>query len=181
MLAGAGAIFGFVMLLIALAWRRQSARGDERVWFWGLGLAFPAVVLTALTAYGLILGERLRPVAAEDLVTVSAEARQWAWSFGYADAPGAATEDILHIPAGRPVDVEITSIDVVHSFWVPRLAGKLDALPGHVNRLRLQADQPGDYAGLSAEFSGAGYTDHAFVVRAHDAEAWDTFLREITP
>lgn len=181
MLAGAAAIFVFVMLLLVLAWRRKGGRGNEKVWVWGLGLAFPVVTLAALTAYGLILGERLRPVAAPDLVTVRAEARQWAWSFGYADAPGVVTENILHIPAGRPVDVEITSLDVIHSFWVPRLAGKLDAIPGHVNRLRLQADRPGDYAGLSAEFSGAGYTDHGFSVRAHDAAGWDAFLREVTP
>lgn len=179
MLAGSAAIFLFVMLLILLAWHRRADRADDRTWFWGLGLAFPLVTLTALTIYGLVLGERLRPPA--DTVTVRAEARQWAWSFGYADAPGLKTDGVLHIPAGRPIMVEITSTDVLHSFWVPRLAGKLDAVPGHVNRLFLQADAPGDYAGLSAEFSGAGYTDHVFVVRAHDASGWSTFLREGTP
>jgi heme/copper-type cytochrome/quinol oxidase subunit 2 len=178
MLTGSGAIFVFVMLLLALAWRRQAGRADDRVWFWGLGLGFPVIVLTALTVYGLVLGERLRPVQVADVVTVRAEARQWAWSFGYADAPGVVTEAILHIPAGQPVDVEITSLDVIHSFWVPRLAGKLDAIPGHVNRLRLEADQPGDYAGASAEFNGVGYREHVFTVRAHDAAGWETFLKD---
>ena len=181
MLAGAGAIFLFVMLLLALAWRRQagqqSGQAYDRIWFWGLGLAFPLVVLTALTGYGMVLGERLRLVQVRDVVTVRAEARQWAWSFGYADAPDLVTEAVLHIPAGQPVDVEITSLDVIHSFWVPRLAGKLDAIPGRVNRLRLQADQPGDYAGVSAEFSGAGYRDHVFTVRAHDPAGWSAFLK----
>jgi heme/copper-type cytochrome/quinol oxidase subunit 2 len=176
MLAGSGAIFLFVMALVALAWRRGGGKADPRVWFMGLGLAFPMLVLSALTAYGLVLGERLRPVAAEGLVVVQAEARQWSWSFGYTDAPGTRTLDILHVPAGRPVDVQITSVDVVHAFWVPRLAGKLDAIPGHLNVLRLQADAPGDYAGVSAEFSGTGYTDHGFVVRAHDADGWAAFL-----
>jgi cytochrome aa3-600 menaquinol oxidase subunit 2 len=177
MLAGAAAIFVFVMALLALAWRRQAGkRTDDRIWFWGLGLAFPLVVLTALTGYGMVLGERLRPDR-EDVVTVRAEARQWAWSFGYADAPGLVTDTILHIPAGQPVDVEISSRDVIHSFWVPRLAGKLDAIPGHVNRLRLQADQPGDYAGVSAEFSGTGYREHVFTLRAHDPAGWSAFLK----
>ena len=72
--------------------------------------------------------------------------------------------------------MEITSTDVVHSFWVPRLAGKLDAIPGRTNVLRLQADAPGDYEGLGAEFNGAGYLDHRFTVRALDAEGWDAFL-----
>jgi heme/copper-type cytochrome/quinol oxidase subunit 2 len=181
MLVGSGAIFVFVMLLLALAWRRQAGRADDRVWFWGLGLSFPGVVLTALTVYGLVLGERLRPVQLAEVVTVRAEARQWAWSFGYADAPGLVTEAILHIPAGQPIDVEITSRDVIHSFWVPRLAGKLDAVPGHVNRLRLQADLPGDYAGASAEFSGSGYREHIFTVRAHDPVDWATFLQAGQP
>jgi len=59
---------------------------------------------------------------------------------------------------------------------VPRLAGKLDAIPGHTNVLRLQADTPGDYAGLSAEFSGPGYLGHRFTVRALEADDWEAFL-----
>jgi len=181
LLAGTTAIFLLVMALLALAlWRRPTGPGDdagaERVWLWGLGIAFPAVTLVALTAYGLVVGERLLPRDAANLVTVSAEARQWEWTFGYADAPGRATEGVLHIPAGRPVDVEITSADVVHSFWVPRLAGKLDAIPGHVNVLRIEASEPGEYAGLSAEFSGRGYREHTFAVEAHDPASWDAFL-----
>lgn len=181
MLVGAGAIFLFVAALLVVAWRRNGAGASEKIWFWGLGLAFPMITLTALTVYGLVVGQRLRPVPAPDVVVVRAEARQWVWDFGYADAPGVITTNILHIPAGRPVDVEITSRDVVHSFWVPRLAGKLDAIPGHVNRLRLQADQPGDYAGASAEFSGAGYDTHVFILRAHDEAGWSAFLEAASP
>lgn len=180
LLIGATIIFLLVMGLLLLS-LRGGGRGGERVWLWGLGIAFPALTLAALTAYGLVVGERLLPRAAPDLVTVEAEARQWAWTFRYADAPGRATEDVLHVPAGRPVDVAISSLDVVHSFWVPRLAGKLDAIPGHVNVLRIEADSPGDYAGVSAEFSGRGYRGHAFTVRAHDAAAWDAFLEGEAP
>lgn len=174
------------MALVLAALRRRPPAGTddtgaERVWLWGLGLAFPAVTLVALTTYGLVVGERLLPRDAPDLVTVRAEARQWAWTFAYADAPGRTTEGVLHIPAGRPVDVEITSADVLHSFWVPRLAGKLDAIPGHVNVLRLEAFAPGRYDGVSAEFNGTGYRDHAFAVEAHDPAAWAAFLAGETP
>ncbi len=79
------------------------------------------------------------------------------------------------------MNVEITSTDVIHSFWVPRLAGKLDAIPGHVNVLRIKAASPGTYSGQSAEFSGRGYREHVFMVEAHDAASWATFLREGTP
>ena len=188
MLVGGLAIFAGVMLLLMLALRRpadlpgldDTAHGT-RVWLWGLGLGFPLVTLAALTGYGLIIGERLLPRDAPDLVTVSAEARQWAWSFRYAETPGLVTDGVLHIPADRPVNVEITSTDVIHSFWVPRLAGKLDAIPGHVNVLRIEAARPGTYAGQSAEFSGRGYREHVFSVQVHDAASWAAFLQSGSP
>ena len=191
MLGSGAAIFAVVMVVLMLALRRagdqpagdppEGEQRSTRVWMWGFGLAFPMITRAALTGYGLIMGDRLLARAAPDLVTVAAEARQWAWTFRYDDVPNFATEGVLHIPAGQPVDVEITSIDVIHSFWVPRLAGKLDAIPGHVNVLRIEAAAPGTYAGQSAEFSGAGYREHVFTVQAHDAASWETFLREGTP
>lgn len=181
MLAGAGLIFALVVALLALAFRPKrpgaaDERGFVRVWIMGLGLGFTMTVLAALLAYALFVGERLLPRAAPGVVTVHAEGRQWTWSFSYADAPGLVTTDVLHIPAGRPVDVEITSADVIHSFWAPRLAGKLDAIPGHVNVLRIQADRAGSYAGQTAEFNGKGYFGHKFVVIAHDEAEWERFL-----
>ena len=191
LLAGAVAIFALVMVLLLLAFRARGADDPaadpaedprhERRWIIGLGLVFPFAVLSALLAYGLTVGERLLPRPAPDLVTVEAEARQWAWRFAYPGLPGRETEGVLHIPAGRPVDVRITTIDVIHSFWVPRLAGKLDAIPGHVNVLRMEADAPGNYAGVSAEFSGAGYGNHRFTVTAHDAAGWSAFVAGSAP
>ena len=174
------------MGLLLLAFRRRGAAlkaedRHERIWIVGLGLAFPLAVLGALLAYGLVIGERLLPRPGPEVVTVGAEGRQWAWRFTYADAPGRVTDGVLHVPAGRPVDVAITSADVIHSFWVPRLAGKLDAIPGHINVLRIEAWTPGDYAGVSSEYNGAGYTGHDFMVRAHDAEGWAAFLGGTEP
>jgi heme/copper-type cytochrome/quinol oxidase subunit 2 len=182
MLAAGCAIFVLVMVLLALAFRRPDGTGGgERVWLMGLGLAFPLVVLGALLAYGLVIGERLLPRDGPAVVTVRAEARQWDWRFSYADAPGLVTGGVLHIPAATPVDVEIVTRDVIHSFWVPRLAGKLDAIPGHVNVLRIEAWEPGEYAGVSAEYSGPGYLHHRFTVIAHDADGWAAFVRGATP
>jgi cytochrome c oxidase subunit 2 len=76
---------------------------------------------------------------------------------------------IVHIPAGEPVDFHITSRDVIHSFWIPRLGGKMDAIPGRINILRLQADAPGIYRGVCAEFCGVGHALMPFEVHAHDA------------
>ena len=61
---------------------------------------------------------------------------------------------MLHLPAGTPVDIVVTSEDVVHAFWIPRFAGKIDAVPGHANRLRIQADQPGRYEGNATSSAG---------------------------
>lgn len=177
MLAGATAIFLFVMVLLALAFRRGGdGTAPPRVWITGLGLAFPGVVLAALLTWGLILGERYLVPGQHDGPVVQAEARQWSWTFRYPDSGRPPTENVLLIPAGRPVDVEITSLDVIHSFWVPRLAGKLDAIPGRINVLTIQADEPGDYHGVSAEFSGVGYLGHRFVVRALDEPSWTDFI-----
>lgn len=180
MLAGSALIFSLVMTLVGLSFLRRN-RPEEgpragRFWIVGLGIVFPFGVLAALLAYGLFVGERLLPHPGGDVVQVRAEARRFAWTFGYADRPDLTTEGVLHIPAASPVDVSVTTADVVHSFWVPRLAGKIDAVPGHVNILRITADRPGLYAGVSAEFSGPGYDDFAFQVVAHDPESWARFL-----
>jgi heme/copper-type cytochrome/quinol oxidase subunit 2 len=187
MLVGATVIFLLVMALVALAFRPGGAPAAdpdgryERVWIHGMGIGFAVAILTALLAYGLVIGERLLPQQGPDVVAVGAEGRQWDWGFTYADAPERRTEGVLHIPAGRPVDVAVTAADVIHSFWVPRLAGKVDAIPGHVNVLRIEAREPGEYAGVSSEFNGTGYKDHRFVVVAHDPESWVAFLAAGAP
>lgn len=185
MLIGSVLIFGLVMGLLALAFVPRGGlrepRREARFWIVWLGIVFPASVLAALLAYGLFVGERLLPRPDADVVQVRAEARRFVWSFGYADRPDLTTEGVLHIPAGRAVDVSVTTTDVVHSFWVPRLAGKIDAIPGHVNVLRLTAHRPGVYAGVSAEFSGPGYDDFGFQVVAHNPESWARVLAGDTP
>lgn len=183
MLLGSMLIWAFVMALLLAALRRTHAEDSVpeaahvRVWLVNLGLAFPLVVLGSLLTYGLWIGERLLPRDGENVVAVSAEAKRWSWRFGYPDLTDErATRGVLHIPAGRPVDVHISTTDVIHSFWVPRLAGKVDAVPGYVNVLRIEADDPGVYSGQSAEFSGAGYLGHRFDVIAHDPQSWTEFL-----
>lgn len=182
MLGGSVLIFILVVALLALAFLRpkwiQAGRSEIRLWIISLGIGFPMAVLAALLAYGLVAGEQLLPRSHSDVINVYAEARLSAWEFGYADRPGLKTDNTLHIPVGLDVDVAVTTVDVVHSFWVPRLAGKVDAVPGHVNVLRIKADRPGSYSGLSAEFSGPGYDSFTFTVIAHDQEGWARFLRQ---
>lgn len=182
MLAGSGLILLLVIGLMVLAFRRGGGGPvSARLWLIGGGIIFPAVILTVLLIAGLILGERTIPGSRAHAVTVAAEADQYHWRFSYPGTQANATEGVLHIPAGRPVIVEISSSDVIHSFWVPQLGGKMDAIPGHVNRLRIEAFAPGDFAGVCAEYCGVGHAGHIFRVVAHGPSQWTRFAQGTQP
>jgi heme/copper-type cytochrome/quinol oxidase subunit 2 len=170
LLAVSVALFVLTVALIALALRPGRGPGPSpRAWIHGFGLALPAAVLGALLVAGLVAGERLLPHPGPEVVTVHATAHRWSWKFRQPGPDGAPieTERRLYLPAGTPVDVVLRSDDVIHSFWVPRLGGKMDAIPGRRNVLRLRADAPGRYAGLCAEFCGIGHAGHDFEVVAY--------------
>jgi cytochrome c oxidase subunit 2 len=157
------------------AWRK--ALGGERL-IWIAGLGFPVVVLSALLVYGLSLTARLSDVPRPGEMRIRVTGEMWWWRVAYLDVAGReVVQDAneIHIPAGRPVALELESTDVIHSLWVPRLGGKLDMVPGRRNILRLQADAPGEYGGQCAEFCGGPHALMAFTVVAHDPagfEAW---------
>lgn len=173
MLLGAAVLTVLVWGLVAMGFR-PPAKQPQSTHFWalGMGVAMPLAVLVVLVGAGLWIGERMQARPDSAVVSVQAQARQWAWRFTQTGADGqpVTTDHVLYIPAGQPVDVYITSLDVIHSFWVPRLGGKMDAIPGHRNVLRIQAHAPGRYEGLSAEFSGVGYGDMYFTVVAYAPE-----------
>jgi cytochrome c oxidase subunit II len=174
MLAGSALLFALVIgLLLMTLLRPGFGRGLEPMkWIVHGGLVMPSVVLTLLVAYALFMGERLiaKPVETPPH-RIAAHADQWNWTFTYPDLDGAAaTVNRMHMPVGEPVDIVLTSEDVIHSYWVPRLGGKLDAIPGHENVIRLTADRPGTYRGVCAEFCGTGHTAMTFTVEAHAAE-----------
>lgn len=178
MLAGAGLLTGLVLALVWVGFRAPGWQPRPGFWTHGMGVGFSLAILVLVVGAGIWTGERLQPHAGAQVVTVEAEGRQWAWSFRQPGPDGGkvATEGTLYIPAGRPVDVRISSADVIHSFWVPRLAGKMDAIPGRTNILRIEASEPGIYDGLSAEFSGPGYGGMRFRVVAYPPDAPPEFL-----
>lgn len=167
MLVGSLVLTAFMTALFLWVMRRPRAasRLTARGWvLWG-GLVLPGLVLPPLVVASVVIGERIRP--REAVPRIEAHAQQWFWTFRYPDHGGGSTRDILHLPAGQPVDIHITAEDVIHSFWVPRLAGKLDAVPGHTNVLRLQADSPGRLEGQCAEFCGLAHARMRFAVQVH--------------
>ncbi len=175
-----GAALIFVLVIGLLAWtlrKRTTGRPPSpRTWIVMGGLVFPAIVLTLTLGFSSVIGERLLPRAGPDTITVDVEAAQWRWTFAQ-DLPAGRVqhEGTLHIPVGQPVDLRIRSADVIHSVWVPRLAGKLDAIPGRINTLRVQAERAGVYEGQCAEYCGVGHRVMGFRVVAHDAQAWQAF------
>jgi len=167
------------MVLFALVIRRPgwgSSVSPER-WIVLGGLVLPALILVPLVTYGMIVGERLLPSGGVPL-RIEAEGRQWVWTFRYPDNGGVKTVSTLHLPAGVPVDIAVSSVDVIHGFWIPRLAGKIDAVPGHVNHLRIQANEPGRYEALCSEFCGLGHTAMRFVVVVHPAKDFSAALAQ---
>lgn len=180
MLAGAAAIFLLVLgLFLLVLWRPTAGRRVSATrWIWVGGVILPFATLAALIGFGLLRGELLlQGDAGGGALDVEARSRMWAWEFRYPGTPGPrSSEGILHIPVGREVLVTATSTDVIHSFWVPRLGGKIDAIPGHAARVRIMADRPGVYGGVCAEYCGTGHSGMRFAVHAHPAEAFDGII-----
>ncbi len=175
MFAGAVALTLLTLGLLAIAYLRPAwlARFEPRRFMVVLGVVMPLPILAALVWAAFATGEDLLPARAGEGETfvVEVTATRWAWTFAYPSL-GGATSEVLHLPAGQPVDLVVTSTDVIHSFWIPRLGGKIDAIPGHANRIRLLADRPGEYHGVCAEYCGDGHAAMRFIARAHDPAAF---------
>lgn len=105
--------------------------------------------------------------------------RQWWWEVQYLGARPdlqVTTANEIHIPVGRPVEIELETRDVIHSFWVPRLHGKVDLVPGQPNRIRIQAGRPGVYPGECAEFCGLQHANMRLLVIAEPPQAFARWL-----
>lgn len=116
------------------------------------------------------------PPPGGDVLEVRAVGHQWWWEFSYPDL-GIVTANELHIPTGRKIRLTLTSQDVIHSFWVPRLAGKTDVIPGRQNTMWLQADAAGTYPGQCAEFCGTSHANMRFLVVAQTPEDFDAWVK----
>nr|CAD6436504.1 cytochrome c oxidase subunit II [Rhizobium sp. Q54] len=174
MLAVAAVFFLLVVgLFLATVFIPHFGRGvTPRQWIICGGIALPLPLLVLLTFFAFWQGEYLLRGGGPqpgDIYRVQAHGTMWSWRFSYPDAPEKApTQDVLHIPAARTVEIAVTSGDVIHSFWIPRLGGKMDAVPGHVNHLRLRAERPGRYRGVCSEYCGTGHASMRFEVEAFE-------------
>lgn len=182
MTVGGGVIFAGVAVVAAVA---IFGKGRTRAWIaspttiFGAGLVFPAVTLTALLAYGLVVMAARSP-APEGEVFARISGEQWWWRVTYVLPDGREVESAneLRIPVGQPVALALETADVIHSFWVPQLAGKLDMIPGRTNVLTLHATSPGISRGQCAEFCGGAHAFMAFHVVALPQEEFSAWLEQ---
>ena len=174
-------------LLVVAAVRRRGTFGEHAGVDTGGGhlLIYIGGFLTPIVVLGVVLFATLRTVNRFPLhedghfrADIRVVSRQWWWEIDY-EGDGHSTRVVsaneLHIPTNWPIEIQLESRDVIHSFWVPALHGKVDLVPGHVNRIRLEADVPGRYPGECAEFCGPQHALMNFTVVAQplaEYEAW---------
>ena len=167
-----------------LDWHAPVDEGGGQSWILAGGIAAPLLV------FALLFGLTLKSMNAFPMAAAQAPAQlrvvghQWWFEAEYRfDDPSLAVHvpTEIHVPVGKPVDIELESRDVIHSFWVPRLHGKVDLIPGQHNRIRIRADEPGTYSGECAEFCGMQHAHMRFQVVAEtpaDYERWLAKQRE---
>jgi cytochrome c oxidase subunit 2 len=142
------------------------------------GIAVPTVVLTILLVCGVWLTQAGVPAGeGADPIRIEVVGEQWWWRVGYLAPDGrkVANANEIRIPVNRAVEFALTSADVIHSFWVPSLGGKVDMIPGRTTNLRLLADRPGVFRGQCAEYCGGPHALMALEVIAlppSEYEAW---------
>ncbi len=155
----------------------DEARRINLRWIIGGGIVLPTASIVALLAFGIPAGRSMLPLSVdgEQPLRIEVIGHQWWWEVRYPDS-GVVTANQFILPVGRPLDVEVTSADVIHSFWVPRLGGKLDMIPGRRNTLRLQASEAGVFRGQCAEFCGSQHAHMILHVEALEAGAFEGWL-----
>ena len=178
------------LIYIAIRYRARPGDGDpEQIHgHTGLEIAWsiaPAVVLLLVAPWSIytIFDNANSPVPADEGgLVVEAIGHQWWFEFRYPVQNQVVTEVVtaneLHIPVGEPVNVELDSKDVIHSFWVPKLAGKVDMVPNNDNGLWIEADEEGTYLGQCAEFCGVSHANMRFKVIAQPRAEFDAWLAE---
>ncbi len=141
----------------------------------------PAALLLVLAVPTIASVFDLGRAPKADAFPVTAVGQRWSWKFEYPGVQDSEGNPLftfgeLHLPANQEIAVSLEAVDVIHSFWVPKLAGKLDIVPGRTNRMWLNATVPGVYAGQCAEFCGLEHYKMRFCVVAHkdlaDFQEW---------
>jgi cytochrome c oxidase subunit II len=190
MFAISGVVLIIVSLLLWMTFRRsrleplghQDLYANDRSLLRNVvlgGAAAPMVVLLIIMGLAIGIENTASAKAAGGDTDIEVIGHQWWWEVHY---PGRDfyTANEMHIPAGQTVTIHVTSADVIHSFWVPELHGKMDLIPGQTNTFTIKTDQAGVYRGQCAEFCGTQHAHMAFLVIAQSAGDYNAWLKEQT-
>jgi cytochrome c oxidase subunit 2 len=185
-----GVLVGLATIYILIRYRHragepppQQVHGNTRIELaWTIAPALLLLGLAVPTLQGIFdLGRAPR----DDALQVEVTGFRFGWRFAYLDEqyvqpdgdPLTVSTD-LYVPVGEEIAIYLESPDVIHSFWVPKLAGKTDDIPGRTNRMWFKADEPGTYRGQCAELCGIGHAGMIFNVVALPQEEFDTWIDE---
>ena len=182
--AVAGVVFVIVeglILYVIFRFRRRSddespvqVHGNVRMELtWTVLPALALVIVGIFTV--LTINDLDKVPKGSEVVNVTVTGHQWWWEYEYTDLE-ITTANELHIPVGRSIAVTLKSDDVIHSFWPPKLAGKVDVIPNRENHMVIKADHPGTYFGQCAEFCGISHANMKLRVVAHEVAEWEEWV-----
>lgn len=182
-----------VLLAVSVVRRRRGEVADDRVAGEGFagggnlvtvlgGIVVPGVVVVGLMAATVTTTADVATVSGggdgeDDALTIEVTGHQFWYDVAYPDADVRIANE-AHIPAGRAVEFQLGSADVIHTFWVPQLAGKTDMVPGERTSMRVQAEEPGEYRGFCTEYCGIQHARMQFVVVVHEPADFEAWLEE---
>jgi len=179
LMIGCAVILAGVCWLVWRAVRRGQGAVKTSHWIIGGGVLLPLLVLTPLLLFSTLRSAELTMPASQNALVISVTAKMWWWEVRYSD-PKTGRDIVLaneiHLPAGRPVYLSLISNDVIHSFWVPALGGKVDMVPGRQHGMRVQVDRPGRWRGQCAEYCGEQHARMALFVVAEPPADFDRWL-----
>jgi cytochrome c oxidase subunit 2 len=182
------AVVAIVCVLVLVAIVRARARAGTAAvdvdgrraasWVY-FGVALSSFVLVCALVWTVRVLARVNAPPGPAALTIEVTGQQWWWKARYLDENPSrilTTANEIHIPVGKPVRIELLGADVIHSFWVPTLAGKTDAIPGQVNTAWIEASAPGRYRGQCAEYCGAQHAHMGFDIVADPPDAFAKWL-----
>src|SRR5579862_3896223 len=150
----------------------------ENRWLTGLAVLVPAIVLTFTFLFTVRTINAVSAPAHPVAGAIAVVGHQWWWEVTYLEGanPSFTTANEIHIPVGEPIQVQLRTADVIHSFWIPRLAGKMDLIPGLNNSTWIEATSAGVYSGSCAQFCGNQHAKMGLTVIAESPDAYRAWL-----
>jgi cytochrome c oxidase subunit 2 len=172
---------GLLVVFVVKYRRRGRSRAVEGAQVHGhtrLELIWTVIPVVILCAIGIVVFTELPKIndapAATDAIHITVEGHQYYWQFDYPNH--ARSIGTLHVPVDRVVDLDVVSPDVIHSWWIPALGGKIQAIPGRHNHIWFRAEKPGSYEGQCAELCGVFHASMSAVVQAESQQAYGTYI-----